>query len=116
MQLLKVVFTLIAVGGPSYALFRFSQDAPPWVKVLGVVMAIATLIGTIIVLPQALDALEQTTARVGGYFAPSEEELRRRAETEARQKVDQETRQRAAEEAIRRQREEEIRKAQQEPR
>lgn len=112
MQIFKIVVSLLAIGGSGYALFRFSHDAPAWVKVLSLVAGIATLVGTVIVLPQALDALEQTIDRVGGYFTPSDEQLRNRAETTARQKAEQEARQNAAEDAVRRQREEELRKTQ----
>jgi hypothetical protein len=90
MQLVKIVFTLLAVGGPSYALFQFPH-APPWVKVVLVfVLGIATVIGTITVLPQALDALETTINRVTVYVQPSEEELeRQRAAQAARERAAQ---------------------------
>jgi hypothetical protein len=70
MHFFKVVFSLIAVGAPGYALFRFSHDAPAWVKVLSLIVGIATLVGTIIVLPDALEALEKTFARVGLHPVP----------------------------------------------
>lgn len=111
MHLVKFVFSFIAVGGAGYALFRLSHDAPPWVKVLSFVMGIATLIGAILVLPQALDALEQSAERVSRWFAPSELELKRRAEEEARRRADDEARRKAADEDNRRQREEEEKRA-----
>ena len=92
MQILKIVFALIAIGGPGYALFKFSHDAPPWVKILSLVAGVATLIGTIIVLPQALDALELTLHRLSGYFTPSEEELRRRADAQAKKEAEEQAR------------------------
>jgi hypothetical protein len=92
MQLFKVVFTLIAVGGPSYALFRISRIAPGWVKILSFILGFSTLIGTMIVLPQALDALEQTARKVAGYFAPSESDQHQQAQIEQKRKADEQTR------------------------
>lgn len=71
MQLLKIVFTLIAVGGSGYALFRFSRNAPGWVKILSLILGFSTLVGVMIALPQAFDALEQTGRKVASYFTPS---------------------------------------------
>jgi hypothetical protein len=88
MQLLKVVFTLIAVGGPSYALFRFSRNAAGWLKVLSLVLGFSTLIGTILVLPQALDALESTVIKVASYVSLAKNDLRREAQIDPRRKAD----------------------------
>jgi hypothetical protein len=111
MHLFKIVFAFLAIGGTGYALFRLSQDVPGWVKVLSFVMGIATLIGAVIVLPQALDALEQSAERVAKWFAPSPEELQRRTQEEARRRAEAETRQREAEEAARREKDEQDRRA-----
>jgi hypothetical protein len=107
MQLIKIVISFLAVGGTGYALFRFSHDAPAWVKVLGLVAGIATLIGAITILPQALDALEQSAERLSRWISPSEEQLRRRAEEDAKRRSDEEARRSAAEEVVLRQRQEE---------
>jgi hypothetical protein len=114
MQFVKVVFTFLAVGGTGYALFRFSHDAPPWVKILAMLAGIATLVGTIIVLPDALDAMEKTFDRIAGYVTPSKETLRRRAEEAARDKANEEARKREAEAAVQRPIDEQRRKAEEE--
>ena len=72
MSLIKIAFTLIAIGGPGYALFKFSQDAPLWVKFLSLLVGIGTLVGIMIELPQALDAVEETTARLKRYIVSYE--------------------------------------------
>jgi hypothetical protein len=106
MQLIKIVFAVLAVGGTGYALFRLSSDAPGWVKALGLVMGIATLVGVVIALPQALDALEHSVDRVGRWLAPSAEELRRREQEDARRATEEAARRAVADEAARREREE----------
>jgi hypothetical protein len=88
MQLLKVVFTLIAVGGPSYALFRFSRNAPGWLKVLSLVLGFSTLVGTILVLPQAWDALESTVIKVASYVSLAKSDLRREAQLDPSRKTE----------------------------
>ncbi len=101
MQLVKIVFAFLAVGGTGYALFRLSHDAPGWVKGISFIMGLAALVGAIIVLPQALDALEHSVDRVSRWFAPSADDLRRRAEDEARRKAEEAARRIAAEDAVR---------------
>jgi hypothetical protein len=114
MQLIKITFAFLAIGGigaTGYALFKLSHDAPAWVRALSTVMGVAALISALVVLPQALDAVEQSIDRVGRWFVPSEEELRRRAESEASRKAEEKARRDAAEEAVRRRGDEERERA-----
>ena len=64
MQLIKIIFAFLAVGGSSYAIFKISQEAEPWVKVVSLIMAIAALLVALPYLPQAVDGVTEGAKRV----------------------------------------------------
>jgi hypothetical protein len=59
MSLVKFVFAFIAVGGATYAIFKFDKDAPRWLKNVSYIMALAALITAIPALPQAFQVVQQ---------------------------------------------------------
>jgi uncharacterized protein YraI len=88
MHLFKLAFSLVAVGAPGYALFKLTHDAPLWVKLLSLIAGIGTVIGVLIALPQALNAVEETATRIAGYFSFVEQAYQRSIGPEIKQKTD----------------------------
>jgi hypothetical protein len=68
MNLLKVAFAFVSVGGASYALFA-AKEMPGWLKAIIVMLAATGVMLSLHELPRAVESVETAARRVASWFS-----------------------------------------------